>query len=62
MVHPISFTPDHDHELPDVPLLTKFPFDAELTRCCDAGMIEAYHPEAVDRLLANVQTMLSHME
>jgi Mrp family chromosome partitioning ATPase len=62
MVHPLSYAPGYENNLPDVPLLIQFPFDAELARCCDTGLIEAYHTEAVDRLLAGVQARLNNMK
>src|SRR6266566_6991978 len=37
----------------EAPLLAQLPFDPKLTTMCDAGQIEEYRVEALDRLAAN---------
>jgi Mrp family chromosome partitioning ATPase len=41
------------------PLLTRLPLDPELAARCDAGQIEAYRAETVDRLVTNVLATLT---
>ncbi len=60
MVHPLPAT--FENNLPDVPLLAHMPFDPELARCCDTGSIENYHAEVIDKLICDVQAILSDKE
>jgi len=62
MVHPTPSTLDRENNLPDVPLLVRFPFDIELARCCDTGMIEAYRTEIVGQLTTNIRTLLDDLK
>jgi Mrp family chromosome partitioning ATPase len=43
------------------PLLTALALDPELSAHCDAGQIEMYHTETVDRLVANVLAILTDL-
>ncbi len=45
-------------EMTQASLLARLPLDPKLATCCDAGQIEAYCPETVDRLVA---TLLAKM-
>jgi Mrp family chromosome partitioning ATPase len=62
ITYPIPFTPGHENNLPDVPLLAQIPFDVKLAKCCDEGMVEAYRSEVIDKLAANVQAILHNIE
>ncbi|GHO91876.1 hypothetical protein KSF_019240 [Reticulibacter mediterranei] len=59
MVHPMPATLDRFHDLLDVPLLIQIPFDVELARCCNTGMIESYRAEVINRLTTNTQRILN---
>lgn len=56
------FGPGNSHRLTEMAqelLLARLPFDPEMVACCDAGQIEAYRSETIDRLVANVLTKLT---
>jgi Mrp family chromosome partitioning ATPase len=55
------FGPSNVHGLTTMiqaPLLTQLPLSPELAACCDAGQIEAYRAETVNRLVSNVLATL----
>jgi Mrp family chromosome partitioning ATPase len=62
MIHPMLTTPGRKNNLPDVPLLVQFPFDVELAKCCDMGMIEVYRTDFVGQLTINLQAILDNVE
>jgi len=37
-----------------LPLLAQIPFDPALTKCCDAGQIEAHHSDALDYAVTSI--------
>jgi Mrp family chromosome partitioning ATPase len=56
------FGPGNSHRLTErtqAPLLARLPLDPELAACCDAGQIEAYRTETVDKLVAAVLAKLT---
>jgi Mrp family chromosome partitioning ATPase len=62
MVHPMTSTPDHENNLPAVPLLAQIPFDATLAKCCDTGTIESYRPNFMYQFISNMQAILNNIK